>query len=162
MRNLPLDAEAFKAQVLAAVEVVEDVDYQTKAQKISQAGQPVVEDPAVDPRWGRRDPQARHHRGQGPRRPAAGRRPGCDSFVRGSGRDRVVRRLRRRRVPSGRHRRHGRSTFRQSAEGDREERCLTGSQLAGMVPTRPPPGWCGVRFPARLLCEPPPVNTRRS
>ncbi|MEM9562170.1 MAG: hypothetical protein AAGA93_06125 [Actinomycetota bacterium] len=41
MRNLPLDAEAFKAQVLAAVEVVEDVDYQTKAQKISQAGQPV-------------------------------------------------------------------------------------------------------------------------
>jgi len=41
MRNLPLDAEAFKAQVLAAVEVVEDVDYQTKAQKISQTGHPV-------------------------------------------------------------------------------------------------------------------------
>lgn len=41
MRNLPLDAEAFKAQVLAAVEVVEDVDFQTKAQKISPAGLPV-------------------------------------------------------------------------------------------------------------------------
>lgn len=41
MKNLPLDAEAFKTRVLAVVEVVEDVDYQTKAQKISQTGHPV-------------------------------------------------------------------------------------------------------------------------
>ena len=41
MRNLPLDPEAFKAQVLAAVEVVEDADFQTKAQKISNTGLPV-------------------------------------------------------------------------------------------------------------------------
>ncbi len=41
MRNLPLDNEGFRAQVLAAVEVVEDADYQTKAQKISKTGLPV-------------------------------------------------------------------------------------------------------------------------
>jgi len=41
MRNLPLDAEAFKANVLAPVEVVEDLDFQTKAQKLSREGLPV-------------------------------------------------------------------------------------------------------------------------
>jgi hypothetical protein len=41
MRNLPVDNDGFRANVLAAVEVVEDVDFQTKAQKISPTGLPV-------------------------------------------------------------------------------------------------------------------------
>ena len=48
MRNLPLDAEAFKANVLAPVEVVEDLDFQTKAQKIVTGRAAGVEDPAPD------------------------------------------------------------------------------------------------------------------
>ncbi len=41
MRTLPLDADAFKAHCLAAIEVVEDIDFQSKVQKIAPTGEPV-------------------------------------------------------------------------------------------------------------------------
>ena len=41
MRQLPLDAEAFKTHCMAVIEVVEDVDFQSKAQKIAATGEPV-------------------------------------------------------------------------------------------------------------------------
>ena len=100
MRSLPLDAEAFKTHCMAVIEVVEDVDFQSKAQKIAATGEPVwkvrlltrdgddhtrrpevtdVKVTAVQP--------ARDHTRGGP-------------DLRWSGRDRLVRRLRRWCLPS--------------------------------------------------------------
>ena len=41
MRNIPVDAEAFRSMVLSAVEVVPDLDFDTKEQKTSPDGSPL-------------------------------------------------------------------------------------------------------------------------
>ena len=41
MRTLPLDAETFKTHCMAVIEVVEDIDFQSKSQKVAKTGEPV-------------------------------------------------------------------------------------------------------------------------